>query len=97
MDPVVSTVLASLMAAIGVLWKKLAADHARITAECASLSARYDECQADREAIHEQLGRLKTDVAIFKTCAVADCGARQAFHRQQTFGDPELNHNGHEP
>jgi hypothetical protein len=86
MDPVVSTVLASLMAAIGVLWKKLAADHARITAECAKLSARNDECEADREVIHEQLAKLKTDVAIFKTCAVEDCGARAAFLREQAFG-----------
>ena len=91
MDPIVSTVLASLMAAIGVMWKKLAADHQRITAECARLSARYDECQADREAIHEQLGKLKTDVAIFKTCAVEDCGARAAFLREQTFGKPPSN------
>jgi outer membrane murein-binding lipoprotein Lpp len=78
MDPILTTIVAALIAAIGTMWKKLTAEHAR-------LSARYDECERDRNAIRQELEAVKTDVALFKSCPSEPCGARAAFHRAQSF------------
>ena len=78
MEPLLTTVVAAMLGAFPVLWKKLSSDHAKLV-------ARNDECEQDRKAIREELSEVKRDVAIFKGCPSEPCGARQAFHRQQTF------------
>ncbi len=78
MDPILTTIVAALIAAIGAMWRKLSADHAK-------LSVRYDDCERDRDAIRRELEVVKTDIALFKSCPVEPCGARAVFQRQQSF------------
>ncbi|HWB05790.1 MAG TPA: hypothetical protein VG796_22405 [Verrucomicrobiales bacterium] len=78
MDPILTTIVGALIAAIATMWKKLTAEHAK-------LSARNDECERDRDAIRRELEDVKRDVALFKSCPSDPCGARAAFHRAHSF------------
>jgi hypothetical protein len=77
-DPILTTVVSALIAAISVMWKKLSADHAR-------LSKRSDDCEQDRQIIHRSLSEVKEDLAVFKACPAEVCPARAGIQRAETF------------
>jgi hypothetical protein len=79
LEPVLTTVVSALCAAIAVMWKRLSAEHAR-------LSRRSDDCEEDRKLIHEKLGQHERVLAVFQACGAGDqCPARQGLQRSESF------------
>lgn len=78
MDPTLSTIVGALIAAVGALWKHLSFVHAK-------LSKRSDECEEDRNKIHETLSEVKQDLAVFKACPAPECPAQKGRQRAGTF------------
>lgn len=77
-EPILTTIVSALIAAISIMWKKLSADHAK-------LSKRSDDCEQDRAKIHEALSGVQQDLAVFKACPAPECPARAGLQRAETF------------
>ncbi len=78
MDPSELTIAGLLAAAIGVLWRW-------IQAAIEDLKRRTDDCEQDREQIHERLENHGRQLAVFRACPSSPCPAREGLERAETF------------
>jgi len=84
MDPVLTTIVAAILAAIPVMWKQLRSEQAR-------LARRNDECEEDRKVIHGKLEQHGQILAVFKACPATPCPAREGLDRAGSFPGSPVN------
>ncbi len=60
-----------------------------VAAWCKAFMTKSEEkhtlCETEKDALAERVGGLEKEMVIFKSCDEEHCGAREAFHRLQTF------------
>lgn len=78
MDPILSTLVGALIAAVAAMW-------AVLKGWVNKLSKRSDECEDDRKAIKLEVANHKVAIALFKTCSGNPCPARDAMEKLETF------------
>lgn len=78
MDPILSTLVGALIAAVAAMW-------AVIKNWVTKLSKRSDECEEDRKSIKAEVANHKVAIALFKTCSGTPCPAREAMEKLETF------------